>query len=82
MEVSAIRLVNIGKIRAIVDIRTSEGFTIKGFKVVEGDNGFFVGMPSERTKAGKYVDMVRVDEPELKEMLEAVALEAYEKKAK
>ncbi len=82
MEISAIRLTNIGKIRAIVDIQTSEGFIVKGFKVIEGDNGFFVGMPSERTKSGKYLDLVKIADPYQKEMLETMVLDAYQKKVK
>ena len=81
MEVVSFRNLNIGKIKASVDIRTSEGFIIRGFKVVEGDNGLFVGMPSERTKAGKYVDLVKIEDPSLKEMLESLVLDAYQKKS-
>jgi stage V sporulation protein G len=80
MEIVAIRQVNIGKIRASVDIQTSEGFIVKGFKVVEGDNGLFVAMPSERTRTGKYFDLVRIDDPSLKEMLETLVLDAYREK--
>jgi len=80
MEINAIKLVSIGKIRALVDIRTAEGFIIRGFKVVEGDNGFFVGIPSERTRSGKYIDMVQVTDPQLKEMLETLVLDAYQQK--
>ncbi|MFZ0392147.1 MAG: septation protein SpoVG family protein [Calditrichia bacterium] len=82
MEVSAIRLVSAGKIKAKVDIRTSEGFIIKGFKVIEEDNGFFVGMPSERAKTGKYIDTVKVEDPAQKEMLESLVMDAYRKKIK
>ncbi len=80
MEIVGIRQVNIGKIRATVDVQTSEGFIIRGFKVVEGDNGLFVAMPSEKTRTGKYVDLVRIDDRSLKEMLEALVLDAYRKK--
>ncbi len=82
MKIVGIRQLNIGKIRASLDIETSEGFIIRGFKVIEGENGLFVGMPSERTKTGKYVDLVRVDDLNLKEMLETLAIEAYHKKSK
>ena len=37
-----------GKIRAFFDVQTEEGFTIKGFKLVESINGLFVGFPSNR----------------------------------
>jgi len=37
-----------GKVRAFFDLDTSEGFTIKGFKIIEGINGLFVSMPSQK----------------------------------
>jgi stage V sporulation protein G len=82
MKINAIRLVKIGKIVAIVDIQTSEGFIIKGFKVVQGDNGLFVGMPSEKTRSGKYIDTVNISDSSLKEMLESIILDEYQKKNK
>ena len=82
MEVVGIRQLNVGKIRASIDIRTSEGFIIKGFKVIEGDNGLFVGMPSERTRTGKYIDLVRIEDSNLKEMLSTLVLDYYQRKTK
>ena len=35
---------NWGKLRAFFDLKTSDGFIIKGFKIVEGINGLFVGI--------------------------------------
>ena len=81
MEIVSFRNVSISKIKASVDIRTTEGFIIKGFKVVEGDNGLFVGMPSERTRTGKYIDLVRIEDPSLKEMLEALVIDEYVKRS-
>ena len=37
-----------GKVRAFFDLTTSEGFVIKGFKIIEGINGLFVSMPSQK----------------------------------
>jgi stage V sporulation protein G len=82
LDINAIRLVKIGKILATVDIRTSEGFIIRGFKVIEGENGLFVGMPSERTRTGKYIDLVKISDPNLREMLETIVLDAFQKKMK
>lgn len=80
MEIVSFRNLNIGKIRATLDIRTTEGFIIRGFKVVEGEKGLFVGMPSERTRTGKYLDLVRVEDPTLKEMLESLILDEYNRR--
>ena len=47
-----------GKVRAFFDLTTEEGFTIKGFKIIEGINGLFVGMPSQKGNDGEYYDSV------------------------
>ncbi len=36
--------------------------------------------PRKKTRAGKYIDLVRIDDRSLKEMLEALVLDAYRKK--
>ena len=55
-----------GKVRAFFDIMTDEGFTIKGFKIIEGINGLFVGVPSQKGKDDEYFDTVFIA-PELRE---------------
>ena len=80
MKISRLNKVdNCGKIRAFFDVETDEGFTIKGFKLIDGINGFFVGCPSEKNKSDdEYYDTVWL-EKELKEELRDMAKEAYEK---
>ena len=46
MEINRMKVGEWGKIRAFFDVETSEGFQIKGFKLINGINGVFVGMPS------------------------------------
>lgn len=65
-----------GKVRAFFDLRTEEGLVIKGFKIVEGTNGPFVGNPSQKNSAGEYHDTVFAD-ADLKEQITRVAMEAY-----
>lgn len=65
-----------GKIRAFFDLRTDEGLVVKGFKIVEGSSGPFVGMPSQRGNDGQYYDTVFA-EAEVKEEITRLALEAY-----
>ena len=66
-----------GKIRAFFDLRTQEGIVIKGFKLVEGINGMFVGMPSQKGKDEEYFDTVFMDR-DLRDKLNLVAVDAYE----
>ena len=65
-----------GKIRAFFDLRTDEGLVIKGFKIVAGSSGPFVGMPSQKNNDGQYFDTV-VAEQELKDTITRLAMEAY-----
>ena len=65
-----------GKIKAFFDIRTSEGFVIKGFKIIEGINGLFVGMPSQKGNDDEYFDTTYA-ERELKDELSQMAIEYF-----
>ena len=65
-----------GKVRAFFDLTTTEGFTIKGFKIIEGINGLFVSMPSQKSNDGEYYDSVFASK-ELRDELNQLALDNY-----
>ena len=65
-----------GKVRAFFDLTTTEGFTIKGFKIIEGINGLFVSMPSQKSSDGEYYDST-YSSKELRDELNQLALDAY-----
>ena len=67
---------NWGKIRAFFDLQTEEGFTMKGFKLVEGINGLFVGFPSQKGNDDEYRDTIWADR-ELKDELSQLAIKEY-----
>ena len=58
MKVINLKPYNKGKLRAFFDVLTAEGFTIKGFKIMEGINGEFVSRPSQQDKNGEWYDTV------------------------
>ena len=66
-----------GKIKAFFDLQTEDGFTIKGFKLVEGTNGLFVGFPSQKGNDDEYHDTVWV-EKEVREQVIELAKSEYE----
>ena len=66
-----------GKVRAFFDLTTTEGFTIKGFKIIEGINGLFVSMPSQKGNDDEYYDTIWVDSKGLRDDLNKLALDAY-----
>ena len=61
-----------GNIMGFLDIKTSEGFEMKGFKLINGEKGMFVGAPSQKGKDGKYYDLVWIPK-ELNQQLLALA---------
>ena len=75
MKISRMNKGEWGKVRAFFDLET-EGFTIKGFKVVQGSDGLFVGFPSQKDKDGEYNDTVYADKT-LKQKLNQLALDYY-----
>ena len=65
-----------GKLRAFFDVKTNEGIVIKGFKLVEGVNGLFVGMPSQKGKDDEFFDTVFM-ERETRDRLNDLAMDEY-----
>ena len=78
MRVTNLRIYNgDSSLRAFFDVETEEGMVVKGFKIVEGINGLFVGNPSEYSeKDDKYYDRVFIPK-ELKDELEQEAIKEY-----
>jgi stage V sporulation protein G len=67
-----------GKVRAFFDLTTQDGFTIKGFKLIEGINGLFVSMPSQKGNDDEYYDTVWVESKQLREDLSTLAITEYQ----
>ena len=86
MKIMNMRKGSWGKLTAFFDVVTDEGFIIKGFKLVNGINGSFVGFPSQKGKdendEEKYYDTVWIaDEVRetMREKLNKMAVEEYDK---
>tara|TARA_Y100000592_G_C5470421_1_gene319126 strand:- start:19 stop:300 length:282 start_codon:yes stop_codon:yes gene_type:complete len=78
MKITKINKGNWGKIKAFFDLETEEGFTIKGFKIVEGIDGIFIGFPSQKNeKDGEYYDTIWADK-ELKQKVEQLAAKEFD----
>lgn len=61
---------------AFFDIQTEEGIIIKGFRIINGNNGLFVSSPDEKGRDGKYHERVTLPK-ELRSSLENDAIEEY-----
>ena len=78
MKIDRMNKVNWGKVRAFFDLVTNEGFTIKGFKLIEGINGLFVSMPSQKGNDDEYYDTIWVDSKQLRDELNTLAITQYQ----
>ena len=82
MEITDIRLKKVtkeGKMKAIVSITLDNEFAVHDIKVIEGDKGMFIAMPSRRSADGEFRDIAHPINTATRDHLQAVVLEAYEK---
>ena len=68
-----------GKMKAVVSVTIDDEFVVHDIKVIEGDKGLFIAMPSRRSSDGEYRDVAQPINTSTRERLQAVILEAYEK---
>ena len=68
-----------GKMRAIVSITIDDEFVVHDIKVIEGDKGLFIAMPSKKATDGEYRDIAHPINSSTREMIQGTILENYEK---
>ena len=68
-----------GKMKAVVSVTIDDEFVVHDIKVIEGDKGLFIAMPSRRSSDGEYRDVAHPINTSTRERLQAVIMEAYEK---
>ncbi|MCC8103542.1 MAG: septation regulator SpoVG [Clostridiales bacterium] len=70
-----------GKMRAIVSITLDEEFVVHDIKVIEGEKGLFIAMPSRKAADGEYRDIAHPINSETRERIQQIILDEYEKTA-
>lgn len=83
MEITDVRVRKItkekeGKVRAVVSITLDNEFAVHDIKVIEGDQGYFIAMPSRRTVEGEYRDSAHPINTAMREKVQTAVLKAYE----
>ena len=68
-----------GKMKAIVSVTFDSEFVVHDIKVIEGQNGLFIAMPSRKTPDGEFKDIAHPINTETRERIQGAILEAYEK---
>lgn len=68
-----------GKMKAVVSITIDDVFVVHDIKVIDGEKGLFIAMPSKKATDGEYRDIAHPITSETREMLQNLILDAYEK---
>lgn len=68
-----------GRLKAYATIVFDNNFIIRDLKIIEGDKGFFVSMPSRRRKDGSFRDIVHPLNSDTRTMIENMVVEEYKR---
>ncbi|CDB90645.1 MAG: septation regulator SpoVG [Christensenellales bacterium] len=85
MQITDIRVRKItkeGKMKAVVSVTFDEIFVVHDIKVIEGEKGLFIAMPSRRSGDGEYRDIAHPINSEMRDKLQKEILEKYEEAVK
>ena len=67
-----------GKMKAIVSITLDNEFVVHDIKVIEGEKGMFIAMPSKKAADGEYRDIAHPINSDTREQIQKIILEHYE----
>lgn len=67
-----------GKLKAVVSITMDEEFVVHDIKVIEGEKGLFIAMPSKKALDGEYRDIAHPINSETRDRIQGIILEKYE----
>ena len=82
MEITDVRVRKIakeGKMKAIVSITLDDEFVVHDIKVIEGEKGLFIAMPSKKASDGEYRDIAHPINSNTMDRIQSTILESYEK---
>ncbi|WP_027415766.1 septation regulator SpoVG [Aneurinibacillus terranovensis] len=82
MEVTDVRLRRVntdGRMKAICSITIDNEFVVHDIRVIDGNNGMFVAMPSKRTPEGEFRDIAHPISSSTREKIQAAVLAEFER---
>jgi len=84
MQITEVRVYprNEEKLKAFVTVTFDDSFVVRNLKVIQGQNGLFVAMPSRKMADGSHKDIAHPIKNEVRRMIEDKVLAAYQEKIK
>ena len=67
-----------GKLKAVVSITIDEEFVVHDIKVIEGEKGLFIAMPSKKALGGEYRDIAHPINSGTRERIQSTILTRYQ----
>lgn len=67
-----------GRLKAYATIVFDNDFIVRDLKIIEGNKGLFVSMPSRRRKDGSFRDIVHPLNSEMRSMIEQLVIKEFE----
>ncbi len=67
------------RMKGIASVLLDDSFAIHDIRIIEGDNGLFIAMPSRKTATGGYRDIAHPINPDVRSMFEEEILAEYKK---
>ena len=81
MQITDIRIRSVekeGKMKAVVSITIDDEFVVHDIKIIEGEKGMFIAMPSRKAADGEYRDIAHPINSETREKIQGIILQKYE----
>ncbi len=70
------------RLKGFANVTFDDAFVIRGMKIIQGNNGYFVSMPSRKRPDGTYQDIAHPINSDMRRMIEEKVLEAYNAEVK
>lgn len=84
MEITEIRVTlrDEERLRGFANVTFDNAFVVRGMKIIQGNNGYFVAMPSRKRPNGTHQDIAHPVNSDMRRLIEKSVLEAYEAELK
>lgn len=83
MKISSVSVRKITKensrLKGIASVLIDDAFAVHDIRIIEGDNGLFIAMPSRKTATGEYKDVCHPINPEIRKMFEEAIFAEFNK---
>ncbi len=80
MQITDVRIRKIekeGKMKAVVSVTIDDEFVVHDIKIIEGEKGLFIAMPSRKTTEGEYKDIAHPIKSSAREKIQNLILQKY-----